>query len=121
MDVTTANNQGVELNQDMLADGTHTHKQNIEAHLDLIDIILKQGERWLTESSVDDIWRILVTNCSNQADKDMVFNWFMKCLGIDAIDPSSYGHVYGKLISYRGPRTSSYNNVTDAFEEVQNN
>ena len=124
MSVKTAINQGVDLDQVMLSDVTHTHKQNIiKAHLDLLDFIsiyiLTKGELWLVEDDVDNIWRIMVSNSSNQADKDMTFTWFRNCLARDNFDPETYRQVYGKLVSYPGPRTSSYNSATAAFKNVQ--
>ena len=87
---------GLSLKSDTLVDGRHTHKEYVEAHLDLMMFLLKEGDLYLSWSRCKELWETLVANPNSiQMDHDLIFTWFTCFIGSQLFNDSSCKHATG--------------------------
>ena len=97
---------GLALKGDTLVDGRYTHKEYVDAHLELMMFLLKEGDLYLSWSRCKELWETLVDNPNSiQLDQDSIFVWFTKCL--TDLEPETQKDLFNqKLLTVRPASTS---------------
>ena len=97
---------GLALRGDTLVDGRYTHKEYVDAHLELMMFLLKEGDLYLSWSRCKELWETLVDNPNSiQLDQDSIFVWFTKCL--TDLEPETQKDLFNqKLLTVRPASTS---------------
>ena len=102
---------------EVVVEGSITHMQSVQVHLDLVKIILKNGDGggglWLTLDSLNDLWKSVVSNTVPEVHS-VFFDWLTELIDTDNIDPSIREKMAGLLILYAGPFSASYHNISQA-------
>ena len=111
---------GLALKGDTLVDGRYTHKEYVEAHLELMMFLLKEGDLYLSWSRCKELWETLVDNPNSiQLDHDSIFVWFTKCL--TDLEPETQKDLFHqKLLTVPPASTSqkSFSCIKAYFENV---
>ena len=111
---------GLSLKSDTLVDGRHTHKEYVEAHLDLMMFLLKEGDLYLSWSRCKELWETLVTNPNSiQMDHDLIFTWFTKCLS--DLEPDTQKDLFHQKLLTVPPAANtqkSFSCIKAYFENV---
>ncbi|KAI9556016.1 hypothetical protein GHT06_018579 [Daphnia sinensis] len=72
------------LTQETIVDSRYgyRHGQLVQAHLDLLQMLLKEADLYLPWARCKEMWDILVTNPDGcEADRECCYQWFASCLG----------------------------------------
>eukprot|EP00090_Calanus_glacialis_P047045 TRINITY_DN9530_c0_g1_i3.p1 TRINITY_DN9530_c0_g1~~TRINITY_DN9530_c0_g1_i3.p1 ORF type:complete len:2633 (-),score=502.34 TRINITY_DN9530_c0_g1_i3:271-7929(-) len=111
---------GLPLKPDSMVDGRYTHKEYVDAHLELMMFLLKEGDLYLSWSRCKELWETLVDNpVSIQMDHDSIFVWFTKCL--TDLEPETQKDLFNqKLLSLSPSSTTqkSFSCIKAYFESV---
>ena len=111
---------GLALKGDTLVDGRYTHKEYVDAHLELMMFLLKEGDLYLSWSRCKELWETLVDNPNSiQMDHDSIFVWFTKCL--TDLEPETQKDLFHqKLLTVQPASTSqkSFSCIKAYFENV---
>ena len=90
---------GLPLKPDSMVDGRYTHKEYVDAHLELMMFLLKEGDLYLSWSRCKELWETLVDNANSiQMDHDSIFVWFTKCL--TDLEPVCYSLLERASVHY---------------------
>jgi len=111
---------GLPLKPDSMVDGRYTHKEYVDAHLELMMFLLKEGDLYLSWSRCKELWETLVDNTNSiQMDHDSIFVWFTKCL--TDLEPETQKDLFNqKLLSLTPSSTTqkSFSCIKAYFESV---
>jgi ubiquitin carboxyl-terminal hydrolase 9/24 len=111
---------GLALKPDTMVDGRYTHREYVEAHLELMMFLLKEGDLYLSWSRCKELWETLVDNPQAiQMDQDSIFVWFTKCLS--DLEPETQKELFNqKLLSLSPSLTTqkSFSCLKAYFESV---
>ena len=112
---------GNQVQPEALVEGSITHLQSVQVHLDLITIIIKNGDGgmgiWLPLDSVNDHWDTIVSN-TVPAVHDVFFDWLADIIDTDNFDPSGKEALVSKLVLYPGPHSPSYHRLYTAAANI---
>ena len=101
-------------------DGRYTHKEYVDAHLELMMFLLKEGDLYLSWSRCKELWETLVVNPNSiQMDHDCIFTWFTRCLS--DLEPDTQKELFNqKLLTVPASATSqkSFSCIKAYFESV---
>jgi len=108
------------LKPETMVDGRYTHREYVEAHLELMMFLLKEGDLYLSWSRCKELWETLVDNPNAiQMDQDSIFVWFTKCLS--DLEPETQKELFNqKLLSLSPSLTTekSFSCLKAYFESV---
>ena len=111
---------GLTLKVDTLVDGRYTHKEYVDAHLELMMFLLKEGDLYLSWSRCKELWETLVANPNCiQMDHDSIFTWFTKCL--TDLEPDTQKDLFHQKLLTVPPAATTQNSfscIKAYFENV---
>ena len=111
---------GLSLKSDTLVDGRYTHKEYVDAHLELMMFLLKEGDLYLSWSRCKELWETLVDNPNSiQMDHDLIFTWFTKCLS--DLEPDTQKDLFHQKLLTVPPAANtqkSFSCIKAYFENV---
>ena len=111
---------GLTLKVDTLVDGRYTHKEYVDAHLELMMFLLKEGDLYLSWSRCKELWETLVANPNCiQMDHDSIFTWFTKCL--KDLEPDTQRDLFNQKLLTVPPAATTQNSfscIKAYFESV---
>jgi len=99
------------LKPDSLVDGRYSHKEYVDAHLELMMFLLKEGDLYLSWSRCKELWETLVDNPNaTQMDHDFIFDWFTKCL--TDLEPETQKDFFKQKLLLLAPTSASTKSFT---------
>ena len=111
---------GLTLKSDTLVDGRYTHKEYVDAHLELMMFLLKEGDLYLSWSRCKELWDTLVANPNSiPMDHDLIFTWFTKCLS--DLEPDTQKDLFHQKLLTVPPAANtqkSFSCIKAYFENV---
>ena len=116
-DIATMGNQ---VHPEAMVEGSITCMQGVQVHLDLIKMVLVNGDGFdglfLSWENVNHLWESIVSNTVAEVH-GVFFDW-LDGLTDEYIDQENKYKVVAKLDLYLGPRSASYHRLYTANREV---
>ena len=117
MDKAAAAVVGNQVQPEAVVEESITHLQSVQVHLDLIKMMLENGDGgdglWLGMVSLNNLWDSIVNNTVPEVH-DVFFDWLIVIIETDSIESLCKGVLVAKLVLYPGPRSASYHGLYTA-------
>ena len=95
-----------------------THMESVQVHLDLVQILLENGDNgngfFLCLKTLDDLWETIVSKTVPEVHS-VFFDWLAD--NYVMFLPRGKEKVVEKLVLYTGPRSASYHRLSVIFGE----